>query len=181
MIVDYSPPSLCMRYMVALDYINFASLYNFKDYLAANEYIRLYGKDRYNSVCRIYEFSEDEIELLKPENEPKRKSNCNSMSKELIKEKKRDFNLLNKFEIKYTHNLEKYKNGFNRVYFLNRDERYNGNADIVILVSGIYQIFRVEWYRKAHYNDKTVDLCICINPAIQKEQLGTRAMIYHQP
>jgi hypothetical protein len=77
----------------------------------------------------------------------------------------------------YITQLGKY--GFNKVYRLNNNQQYNGNAENIILVWNENQIVPAEQYRKANYPDATVDIVICENPNIQKEQLGDKAIIYH--
>lgn len=73
--------------------------------------------------------------------------------------------------------MEKY--GFNKVYRLNKGDRYEGIADVAMLVWHENQILPAEQYRKANYPDKTVDIAVCEDPNVQKEQLGERAIIYH--
>jgi len=73
--------------------------------------------------------------------------------------------------------MEKY--GFNKVYRLSKGDRYEGSADVAMLVWHENQILPAEQYRKANYPDKKVDIAICEDPNVQKEQLGERAIIYH--
>ena len=73
--------------------------------------------------------------------------------------------------------MEKY--GFNEVYHLNTDNRYEGNADFVILVWHENQILPAEQYRKANYPDKIVDIAVCQDPNAQKTQLGDKSIIYN--
>ncbi len=70
--------------------------------------------------------------------------------------------------------FEEVEHGFNKIYYLDVNTKYEGNADIVILVWNENQILLAEQYRKAHYPDKVVDIAICQNPNVQKEQLGVR-------
>lgn len=73
--------------------------------------------------------------------------------------------------------IEKY--GFNQLYYLKEGDRYEGNADIVLLVWNDYQVLRAEQYRKGNYPDDVVDIAVCQDPNIQKKQLGDKAIIYH--
>jgi len=73
--------------------------------------------------------------------------------------------------------MEKY--GFKKVYHLNTGDKYEGNADVIMLVWHENQILPAEQYRKAHYPDKTVDIAVCEDPNVQKDQLGERSIIYH--
>lgn len=73
--------------------------------------------------------------------------------------------------------MEKY--GFNKVCRLDTGDRYQGHADCIMLVWHENQILPAEQYRRAHYPNKTVDMAICEDPNVQKEQLGARALIYH--
>lgn len=71
------------------------------------------------------------------------------------------------------------KKGFNEVYHLGTDDKYEGAADVVLLVWNDNQILPAEQYRKANYPDKVVDIAVCKNPNVQKEQLGDNAIIYN--
>jgi hypothetical protein len=69
--------------------------------------------------------------------------------------------------------------GFNQVRRLVSGQKYRSQAEAVMLVWNAYQIVPAECYRKAHYSGKKVDIAVCENPNVQKEQLGKRALIYH--
>jgi len=71
------------------------------------------------------------------------------------------------------------KQGFNKVHHLKKDAKYKGNADIVLLVWDDNQILPAEQYRKKNYPNKIVDIAVCQDPNVQKEQLGDKATIYH--
>lgn len=71
------------------------------------------------------------------------------------------------------------KQGFHAVYRLNTNEKYAGEADVVILVWHENQILPAEQYRKTHYPDKMVDIAVCEDPNVQKAQLGDKTIIYH--
>ncbi|MFH1207854.1 MAG: hypothetical protein V1668_04670 [Patescibacteria group bacterium] len=70
------------------------------------------------------------------------------------------------------------KQGFNEVHHLTKGDKYEGNADVVLLVWHDNQVLPAEQYRKANYPDKVVDVAVCQNPNVQKEQLGDKAIIY---
>jgi hypothetical protein len=72
------------------------------------------------------------------------------------------------------------KYGFNDVLFCNVFESINlvSGVDFVMLVSSDLRILAAETYRKAHYPGKKVNIVICENSNIQKQQLGDKAMIY---
>jgi len=69
------------------------------------------------------------------------------------------------------------KHGFRKVYHFNKNDEYMGNADFVLLVWHDNQILTAEQYRKANYPYKIVDIAVCQNPNVQKEQLKDRAVI----
>ena len=71
------------------------------------------------------------------------------------------------------------KNEFNKVFRLGMDDKYAGDADLVMLVFNEVQIAPAELYRRDHFADKRVDAAICENPMVQKHQLGDRGFIYH--
>jgi hypothetical protein len=72
------------------------------------------------------------------------------------------------------------EHGFANVLHLARGEKYLGDAEHVILVWNEGQILPAEQYRKAWFNDKKVDICVCVDPNIQKEQIGKdKATIYN--
>ena len=70
------------------------------------------------------------------------------------------------------------KQVFNEVHHLDVDDEYEGSADVVMLVWNDNQIIPAEQYCKAHYQDKAVDIAVCKDPNIQKEQIGDDAIIY---
>ena len=69
--------------------------------------------------------------------------------------------------------------GFNQVLRLSKTDRYEGNATAVMLVWHENQVLPAEQYRKAHWPNDPVDIAICEDPNVQKEQLGERAVVYH--
>ena len=69
------------------------------------------------------------------------------------------------------------KHGFNEVYHLDGDDKYEGNADFVILVWHDNRILSADQYRNAKYKEEKVDVVVCENPNKQKEQLGDKAII----
>ncbi len=73
--------------------------------------------------------------------------------------------------------MEKY--GFNKVYYLKTNQKYEGDADVVMLVWHENQILPAEQYRKANYPNKRVDIAVCEDPNVQKAQLGDKTIIYH--
>ncbi|KKT54338.1 MAG: hypothetical protein UW45_C0015G0004 [Parcubacteria group bacterium GW2011_GWC2_44_22] len=71
------------------------------------------------------------------------------------------------------------KLGFNAVYQLGKGDTYQGNADIVLLVWHKGKITAADQYREAHYAGKVVDIAVCEDPNVQKEQLGDKAFLYN--
>ena len=70
------------------------------------------------------------------------------------------------------------KQVFNEVHHLDVDDEYEGSAAVVMLVWNDNQIIPAEQYCKAHYQDKVVDIAVCEDPNIQKEQIGDDAIVY---
>ena len=68
---------------------------------------------------------------------------------------------------------------FNQEWHLSNDQTYSGDADKIMLVWNEYQITPAEQYRKAHFDGIKVDIAICEDPNVQKQQLGDKALIYH--
>lgn len=72
------------------------------------------------------------------------------------------------------------QSGFNSLYRLGLNNQYQGDADRVILVWHENQILPAEQYRKAHFKNIRVDIAICQDPNIQRDQLGKeKSLIYH--
>ncbi len=70
--------------------------------------------------------------------------------------------------------------GFNKIYRLGLNDQYQGDADRVMLVWHEAQILPAEQYRKAHFKNISVDIAVCQDPNIQRDQLGKeKSLIYH--